>query len=414
MKKVMIVGAGTGQVPLIQHCKDLGLFTIVISPLGPYPGIGIADKHIDEDIFNKDSLVEIGRKEGIDYVISDQSDYAVPIVAYVAEKLGLPGNSTDVAETYTYKSKFRRFCQENGIPAPKAVVIDIPDPDSGIIDSGIIMSDLRFPVVVKPADSQGSRGISKVTEPSCIRVAIENAARYTRGSKVVVEEYFQGREIVCEGFVINGEYYNVAFGDREYFSLDGLFIPSKTRFPAYISEFAKEKIIDNEKRIASKLKTSFGIVHSEYLINENDEFVVIESALRGGGVYIASHLIPLSTGIDLTKVLVSAMRGRYDECIEMLHPSDTGAAEYLCFYLKEGNVSSVKGKEVIAENPDVVIAEIDNISEGDRISRFEHKGMRKGPFIIKGADMEAVSSTEEFIQSALSIEVDGKPGIVWV
>ena len=408
MKKVMIVGAGAGQVPLIQHCRDLGLLTIVVSPFGPYPGIDMADKHIDEDIFNKDSLVEIGRKEGIDYVISDQSDYAVPIVAYVAEKLGLPGNSIKVAETYTYKSKFRKFCQENGIPAPKAVVIDISNPDYGI------MSDLRYPVVVKPADSQGSRGISKVTEPSGIKDAAENAARYARGNQVVVEEYFQGREIVCEGFVINGEYYNVAFGDREYFSLEGLFIPSKTRFPAFLSEDAKKKLIENEKRIASKLKTSFGIVHSEYLINENDEFVVIESALRGGGVYIASHLVPLSTGIDLTKVLVSAMRGKYDECIEKLHPSDIGAAEYLCFYLKEGNVSSVKGKETISKNTDVVIAEIDNISEGDRISRFEHKGMRKGPLIIKGKDMKAVSSTEEFIRSVLSIEVDGKPGIVWV
>ena len=407
MKKVMIVGAGASQVPLIQHCKNLGLFTIVISPFGPYPGIAMADKHIDEDIFNRDSLVEIGKVEGIDYVISDQSDYAVPIVAYVADKLGLPGNSTEVAETYTYKSKFRRFCQENGIPAPKAVVIDISDPDYSLI------SDLRFPVVIKPADSQGSRGISKVMESSGIEDALENASRYTRGNQVVVEEYFQGREIVCEGFVINGVYYNVAFGDREYFNLDGLFIPSKTKFPAYLSDSAKEKLIANEKKIASKLNTSFGIVHSEYLINENDEFIVIESALRGGGVYIASHLIPLSTGIDLTKVLVSAMKGKYDECIEMLHPSDKGAAEYLCFYLKEGNVSSVKGREALADNPDVVIAEIDNISEGDRIARFEHKGMRKGPFIIKGKDMKAVSSTEAFIKSILSIEVDEKPGIVW-
>ena len=408
MKKVMIVGAGAGQVPLIQHCKNLGWFTIVISPFGPYPGIAMADKHIDEDIFNRNSLVEIGKVEGIDYVISDQSDYAVPIVAYVADKLGLPGNSTEVAETYTYKSKFRKFCQENGIPAPKAVVIDISDPDYSII------SDLRFPVVIKPADSQGSRGIFKVMGPSGIKDAIETAARYARGKQVVVEEYFQGREIVCEGFVINGVYYNVAFGDREYFNLDSLFIPSKTRFPAYLSEDMKKKIIANEKNIASKLMTSFGIVHSEYLINENDEFVVIESALRGGGVYIASHLIPLSTGIDLTKVLVSAMRGKYDECIEMLHPSETGASEYLCFYLKKGKVSSMKGRETITENPDVVIAEIDNISEGDRIARFEHKGMRKGPFIIKGSDMKAVSLTEEFIQSVLSIEVDGKPGIVWV
>lgn len=407
MKKVMIVGAGAGQVPLIEHCKDKGLYTIVVSPFGPYPGIELADKHVNEDIFNKDSLVEIGKKEGIDYVLSDQSDYAVPIVAYVAEKLGLPGNSVEVAETYTYKSRFRDFCHRNGIPAPKSIVLELPNPKYELLEN------LSFPVVVKPADSQGSRGISKVNDPEDVPLAVEEAVKYSRSNKVVVEEFFQGREIVCEGFVINGEYFNVAFGDREYFALDGLFIPSKTKFPASLDEVVKKRIIENEKSIASKLKPSFGIVHSEYLVGDDGKFVVIESALRGGGVYIASHLIPLSTGVDLTKVLVSAMEGDLEKCKRLLTTDKTGASEYLCFYLKEGQVTSVGFPEDIRNNPNIVIAEIDNIKTGDKMGRFEHKGMRKGPFIIKGKDALEVKDTEERIKKSLVIEIDGRPGIVW-
>lgn len=407
MKKVMIVGAGSGQVPLIEHCKDKEWYTIVVSPFGPYPGIALADKHVNEDIFNKDSLVEIGRKEAVDYVISDQSDYAVPIVAYVADKLGLPGNGVEVAETYTYKSQFRNFCHKNGIPAPNSIVLELPDPDYNETRR------LKLPLVVKPADSQGSRGISKIADIADLSLAVEEASRYSRSNKVVVEEFFQGREIVCEGFVLNGEYINVAFGEREYFSLDGLFIPSKTRFPANISEKDKSQLVENEKTIADKLKPAFGIVHSEYLLNDNGDFVVIESALRGGGVYIASHLIPLSTGVDLTEVLLTAMEGDASVCRDFLMSVDKGASEYLCFYLKEGTVTSISLPEDIKNCPNVVISEIDNIKTGDFIGRFEHKGMRKGPFIIKGKDSQEVKKVEQQIKDSLSIQVDGQPGIIW-
>lgn len=407
MKKVMIVGAGAGQVPLIQRCKERGLYTVVVSPYGPYPGIELADKHINEDIFNKDNLVEIGRKEAIDYVISDQSDYAVPIVAYVAGKLGLPGNSLEVAETYTFKSLFRGFCHRNGIPAPKSIVLELLNPDYNDV------SKLKLPLVVKPADSQGSRGISKITNLAQLSLAVEEASRYSRNHKVVVEEFFQGREIVCEGFVINGEYINVAFGEREYFSLDGLFIPSKTRFPANLSEKDKLQLVENEKTIAYKLKPAFGIVHSEYLVNDDGDFVVIESALRGGGVYIASHLIPLSTGVDLTEVLVSAMEGNTIKSNSLLSPEKIGASEYLCFYLKKGNVTSISFPEEMRNCPNIVISEIDNIKIGDNIGRFEHKGMRKGPFIIKGKDFQEVKEIEKQIKDSLSIQVDCQPGIIW-
>ena len=86
-KKIMIIGAGAGQVPIIQQSQSRGLYTIVVSPKGNYPGIEIADLHINEDIYNKDKLVDIAKLYEVDYVISDQSDFAVPTIAYISEKL---------------------------------------------------------------------------------------------------------------------------------------------------------------------------------------------------------------------------------------------------------------------------------------------------------------------------------------
>ena len=408
MKKVMIIGAGAGQVPIIELAKRHGLFTLVVSPFGPYPGIGLGDKHICEDIYHIDELIRIGREEKIDYVISDQSDYAVPIVAHIASALGLPGNAPEVAETYSYKSRFRAFCEKNGIPCPKAVTVGA---DSFTDDA---FDGMRIPFVVKPSDSQGSRGITKVDSLSCLKDAINYAAQYSRQGKVVVEEYFRGREVVCEGFIYKGEYRNVSFGDRVYFDIEGKFIPSETIFPSTLDEEYKKAIVKNEEKITSLLRPSFGIVHSEYLVADDGSFAVVESALRGGGVYIASHLIPFSCGVDLTELLMDAMLGDDEGVRKRLSSSSKGAAGYMCFYLKEGVVTSIRGAEEVSSIPGVEIAEIQNIHVGDRIPRFEHKGMRKGPFIMRALSLDELGSVVDRIRKTLQIDIDGRQGIVWI
>lgn len=403
-KKVMIIGAGAGQIPLIKLCQKEGLYTYVVSPFGPYPGIDLADSHINEDIYHVDKLVEIGKELKVDYVISDQSDYAVPLVAYIADKLGLSGNSPEVAQTYSYKSKFRSFCAANGIPSPKAVEVHKDES----------LPIFKFPVVVKPSDSQGSRGISKVESEGGLKQAVHDAFAYSKKGSVVIEDFFEGRELVCEGFNIGGEYYPVAFGDRKYFSLKDKFIPSQTIFPSSISEDIKNRIIANERKIASILKPSFGTTHSEYLVNEaTGEFVVVESALRGGGVYIASDLIPLSVGIDLTEILFLCMVGKTEEAIYKLTNKCERASAYICFYLDEGVITGISGMEKIKSLPQVTKAEVDNLHVGDAVPKIEHKGMRKGPFIIHADSLIELNNLVKDLQMYFSIDICGKPGIHW-
>lgn len=404
-KKVMIIGAGAGQVPLINLCKQEGLHTYVVSPFGPYPGIKLADTHINEDIYHVDALVEKGRELGIDYVISDQSDFAVPLVAYIADKLGVPGNKPEVAQTYSYKSKFRAFCEKNNIPSPKAV--EIHNADS-------LPQGLRFPVVVKPADSQGSRGISKVESYADLKQAVLDAMAYSKKGSVVIEEFFKGREVVCEGFAIDGVYYPVAFGDRNYFNLEGKFIPSQTIFPSSISLEIEKRIIANEKLITSILKPEFGTVHSEYLVNEETgEFVVVESALRGGGVYIASDLIPLSVGVDLTEILLLAMTGQKEKAIKKLGNRIDRASAYICFYLNKGRITSIEGIDKIKSMPHVNKADVENLNIGDNVPFIEHKGMRKGPFIVEANSLSDLNRYIHDIQSSFSVNIDGEAGIHW-
>ena len=375
-KKIMIIGAGAGQVPIIQQSQSRGLYTIVVSPKGNYPGIEIADLHINEDIYNKDKLVDIAKIYEVDYVISDQSDFAVPTIAYISEKLGLLGNTIHTAEIYSNKNVQREFCRLNNLKAPKSIKLT----DENLIND----IDLKFPLVVKPADSQGSRGILKVDTLEDTIDAFRDALNYSKEKEVIIEEYFQGDEIVCEGFVIDGCYYNIGFGDRTYFNIKNKFIPNKTIFPSLVNDTIKKSIIENERLFALNANAKFGIVHSEYLVNSNGEICMVETALRGGGVYISSHIIPSVYNIDLTKLLLDyIIEGK--KCVEsqLINIKEEGCCAYVCFYLNIGGViKEVKGIEAIKNNTKIIQSDIDAYVSGYEYKGLEHKGNRLGPILI--------------------------------
>ncbi|MBK8805554.1 MAG: ATP-grasp domain-containing protein [Bacteroidales bacterium] len=362
------------------------------------------------DIYDKENLLVIAREEKIDFVLSDQSDFAVFTVSYLASNLQLPGNSLLAAEIYTNKISFRKLCDELSIPVPKFVEATIENLSNELLR-------LKLPIVVKPSDSQGSRGIHKVLCLEDVESKINDAIKFSKNKKIIAEEYFEGREVVCEGFVHNGSYENIAFGDRKYFKLNNLFIPSQTIFPSTISNSFKEEIISYEKKIAKKVNPNFGIIHSEYLINENtSEVRIVESALRGGGVYIASDIIPHSTGVDLSEVLLdSALNYPVKVNIKRNLLSQKVCA-YICFYLPEGVVRQIYGLELLFQMPEIIKVDLDNIKVGTKIPKFIHKGLRYGPLLVLANSHEELENIFSRIRKSLSIEVEtmcGVENIIW-
>ena len=335
--KILIIGAGIGQVVLAKKIKARGYYLIAVTQRGNYPVIEIADKVYYENVFNKDSVLEIARNEQVDGVISDQNDMMMPVVAYVAEHLGLPGNYTDVVNAYCNKNVFRDNCDKLSIPVPKhSSVSEVEIPPK--------MKGIPFPWVVKPADSQSSVGVSKVNNESEYLTAVKKAIDVSRTNTAIVEQFFQGNELVAEGFIYKGKYYNLGFADRKYFDLGGLFIPSQTLFPSVVSLSVLNRIRTFEEKMAEYVQPDFAIVHSEYLYNvESDEICIVESALRGGGVYISSHLIPLYCDIDINEVLLDCVVGKEVDIRDIITKAKYRASGYVCFYLPEGKIESING-----------------------------------------------------------------------
>lgn len=409
MDKLLIIGASIGQLPLLKKAKERGIHVTVASIPGNYCCFEYANDIIEKDIYDRDEIVEEAKRKGITAVISDQNDLMMPTVAYVAEKMGLPGNSFDTVMTYCNKNQFRNLCDKAGVPCPKHIAVNSEEYD---------FSDFNcpFPWIVKPADSQSSIGIKKINHLDELRTALYEALSKSPTHTAIVEEFFEGREVVCEGFINEGIYYLLSFGDRRYFDLKDAMIPCQTLFPSTISNEVQNKIIGYEEALTNLSKPSFAIVHSEYLINESTgDIRIVESALRGGGVYISSDLIPLATGIDINEALLSKALGEKINIDEVFSKRKKLSSAYVCFYLQTGFVSSVEGLDKINQRKDIVFADINKIQSGYVSEKMKYKGMRLGPFVIKGTNRNDIENTIRWLQDSYIVRMNDRieNAIIW-
>lgn len=399
MKKVLMVGAGIGQIFLARKIKAHGHYLIVVTLPGNHPVIDIADEVCYENVFYKEGVLKIAKDKRVDAVISDQNDMMMPTVAYVAENMNLPGNGVMAVHDYCNKNVFRENCDKVGIPTPKhgsAFNVSIPEN----------MKNVPFPWVVKPADAQSSLGVEKVNNLTEYYEAVKIALDISKSHTAIVEEFFKGKELVAEGFIYEGIYYNLGFADRRYFELENLFIPSQTLFPSIIPQNILDKVCQCEERMAALVKPNFAIVHSEYLYNdESGEFRIVESALRGGGVYISSHLVPAYSGIDINEVLIDAMLGKHIDMDEILAKRNNKASAYICFHMPEGRVRKIQGLEEVMAMPSVIQAFVDGFMTGMDTHKLTHKGQRMGPILVKADNRASLEKEIDIIQNTLKAEV---------
>lgn len=407
MKRVLVVGAGIGQYYLAKKIKERGDYLLTVTLPGNQPVIDIADEVIYENVFDKESVLKKAVQSRVEAVVSDQNDTMMPTVAFLAEKMCLPGNSTSVVNAYCNKNVFRENCDKLGIPVPKHVSVRKDDD----LHSGVL--SCAFPWMIKPADSQSSLGVSKVNSNEEVNAALTHAFQYSKTGSAIIEEFFSGNELVAEGFIYKGKYYNLGFADRRYFALEDVFIPSQTLFPSLAPQCVLDRIIECESRMAGYTSPSFAIVHSEYLYDaQTGEIRVVESALRGGGVYISSHLIPMYSGIDINDVLLDCAIGKQIDMETILSRKIDRASGYVCFYLPEGEVKSISGIEEIQSAPGVVMADFHGIEIGLKTQLMTHKGQRLGPILISGANREDLESKIAHVQELLNIQVISPKGDV--
>ncbi len=307
MKKIAIIGASYLQLHLIRKAKKMGFETHVFAWKANDVGEKEADVFYPISIVEKDLILEKCREIGIDGICSIASDLAIITVNYVAQSMGLISNSLDCTARSTNKHLMRRCFEENGDPSPKSLLIaDASDPK---------LKELSYPVIVKPTDRSGSRGITKLETAEGLEDAIENAKAESFEKKALVEEFAGGQEYSVECVSWKGQHYLLMI-TKKYTTGAPHFIETGHLEPAPLSSLVWDKVRSVTFHALDSLGIEYGASHTEVKIDDSDRIRIIEIGGRMGGDFIGSNLVELSCGFDFVKAVIETSMGiepRIDE-----------------------------------------------------------------------------------------------------
>ena len=302
-KKAAIIGANEFQNKLIMKARSLGYETHVFAWAADDIGEHTADYFYPISIMDKDAVLEKCRKIHPSAVCSIASDLATITVNYVAEQLNLPCNPTSIVEQCTNKYKMREAMLSHGVKTPKFIKAS-----TDTKDYALLLSDFKFPVIVKPTDRSGSRGITKVQSLDDIPAAVTSAAKESFEHHAIIEEFIDGNEYSCECITQNGTHHFLAF-TKKYTTGSPHFIETGHAEPSDIPEALQPAIQSEIFKALDALGIQNSASHTEFKVNENGDFGIIEIGARMGGDCIGSDLVKLSTGNDFVKMVLDVALG---------------------------------------------------------------------------------------------------------
>lgn len=361
MKKLAIIGASYLQQPLIEKAKEMGLETHVFAWQCGDIGEKTADYFYPISITEKEQILFKCKEIGIDGICTIASDLATVAVNYVANAMGLVGNSEECVELSTNKHNMRRAFEKNGDPSPKSVLV-------GSVTE-LEELELSYPIIVKPIDRSGSRGITKLQSVEGLEEAIENAKEQGFEKKALVEEFAEGQEYSVEFISYKGEHYFLAL-TKKYTTGAPRFIETAHIEPAPISDVKLQEVKCVVAHALDSLKIENGASHSELKIDDKGKIKLIEIGARMGGDFIGSHLVNISTGIDFVENVIRIALGEKPSLKAKSKPLN--AAVRFVFSQEDINVF----KKVKEEHPEcIVMSDIEEIEDREVVDSSTRFGM---------------------------------------
>lgn len=363
-KKLAIIGASYLQIPIVKKAKEMGIETICFAWEEGAVCKDIADQFYPISVIDKEAILQKCQEINIDGITTIASDIAVVTVNYVASRLGLISNPDEYSETTTNKYLMRQSFMEKGVPSPKFTLVDN--------DNQYNIKGFDFPLIVKPTDRSGSRGVEKVLDPVQLEEAISRAKKDSFEHKAIIEEFVTGREISVESISYKGKHYILQITDKVTTGAP-FFVELEHHQPSSLPDKIKAQVKDIVLHALDALHIQYGASHSELKITEDGDIHVIEIGARMGGDFIGSDLVRLSTGYDFLKGVIEVALGDFHEPVISEH-------NYSGVYFLSKETEKLKS---IIENwqrlPEIVEAEITD----NQLRNIECSGDRSGYFIYK-------------------------------
>lgn len=376
-KKLMLLGGLRYLIPVIEAAHKLGIYVITCD----YIPDNIAHKYSDEycniSILDKESVLDAAKRLQIDGIMSFAVDPGVVTAAYVAEKMGLPlAGPYESVCILQNKDKFREFLAKNDFNVPKAKGFSsLEDVLNGI-------DGFQWPLIVKPVDSAGSKGVKRVDNREMLEDAVRYALAHSFSKRIIIEEFIEqeGCSSDSDCFSVDGELKFVSFSSQMFDSdAPNPFVPSAYSWPSTMTKEQELELTSELQRLLFLLKMKTTIYNVETRIGKNGKAYIMEVSPRGGGNRL-SEMIRYSTNVDL---ITNAVRAAVGDRVFGIEQKDCKECwtEIVLHSEKEGIFRGLNIPKALEKN----IFEKDLwVEEGDKISAFNGANDTIGTIIIKG------------------------------
>jgi len=385
-KSILVFGGSDYQLSLVKECKKMNLYTVVIDPNSAAEAQTYADAF--EVIGGQDFEGTCGvvEKYNIDAIITAATDKPLVMMAQIAQKYKLNFYSEETARLCTDKFLMKQRFQEFNFPCAKGKIIeDVP-------------SDMNFPIVIKPTDNSGSRGVIFCNNREEVGDVIEESKQYTRKSYLVAEEVVEGAEYSIESLHYNGKSKILQITEKIVTPLP-YFIELGHIQPAIIEPAIRKEL----EELLDNVVKAFGFnncgAHNEVKIKDG-KITLIEVSPRIGGDFISSTLVNASTGINMERALIQIVLGEEPD-FSGYQPEASGI---FFFHFNEGLIISINDIHSLLNIPEVLSYRFD-LKPGDYIPKIKTGTDRYGYFILKAKDREELSNLRANILAAIKVEI---------
>jgi len=374
-KRILILGAGVYQVPLIRKAKEMGYETIVCSIKGNYPGLSVADKVFFVDTTNTDEILKVAIEEKIDAICTTGTDVAIVTIGFVSERLGLNGLSYQAAQIASNKMLMKTVFEEHGVRTARFRKISLANPD---LDNQL--KDLRLPLIFKATDTSGSRGIIRVNSPEDFENALKVSSEATKLDYIIVEEFLEGIEFGAQALVYKGELkFVLPHGDYVFQGDTG--VPVGHYAPYEISETLLQDAFEQTQKAIYAMGLDNCAINADFILCDNSVYV-LEIGARGGATCLC-ELVSIYYGIDYYEKILDVATGVDPSFDFPVNPVPN--ASKLLFSDHTGKISEIETPPI----DDEYIVEIAiDYGIGDTIRQFKVGPDRIGHVITKGETVE--------------------------
>ncbi len=400
-KKIMVIAGSKWQIPITKKIIQMGHRPFVVNLYENSPAFAFAEQFGVMDILDKEACLSFAREHKVDAVLSEECDIAMPTVAYVAEKMGLPSLGQKSAALYTNKFMMREFCFSHGLAFPEYQ--KCRDIDEALA----FFRKIKRKIIIKPLDSNSSRGVFVINTQDELKKHFNEALSYSKAEKcVLAERYIEGTEFTVDGIKTPEKHFTLAISEKKHY-VHNPSVACELFFSHQNEKYDYKELKRVSDAFINKSGLEFGLTHAEYKY-EDGKFYLIEIAARGGGNLISSNIVPILSGIDNYKYLVNCSLGKIESNDFTPDSSRIETCAVLKFFdtpAGGGVVSQIDGIDFLKNSKNIDTFEL-NFEVGSKIEPAADDSKRIGFYIARGENKEQLQSLMAEIDETFHIHLE--------